>query len=66
MKRLYVDIDGVLLTTKQIRPAENVSIFLDFISSNFESYWLTTHCKGLENNTIKYLTNHLNISDFEK
>ncbi len=66
MKRLYIDIDGVLLTTKQIRPAENVSVFLDFISTNFECLWLTTHCKGLENNSIKYLSNYLNINDLEK
>jgi hypothetical protein len=65
MKRLYVDIDGVLLTTKQIKPAENLSLFLDFISSNFNCYWLTTHCKGFENNSIKYLSNHFNINDLE-
>jgi hypothetical protein len=66
MKRLYVDIDGVLLTTKQIKPAENLSLFLDFISSHFDCYWLTTHCRGFENNSIKYLTNHLDINDLEK
>lgn len=66
MKRLYVDIDGVLLTTKQIKPAEHLSIFLDFISSNFDCYWLTTHCRGFENNSIKYLSNHLTVSDLEK
>jgi hypothetical protein len=66
MKRLYVDIDGVLLTTKQIKSAENLSLFLDFISSHFDCYWLTTHCRGFENNSIKYLSNHLNINDLEK
>jgi len=55
-KRLYLDIDGVLLTVKQTRPADHSTAFIEFITENFECYWLTTHCKGDARNAIKYLT----------
>jgi len=55
-KRLYLDIDGVLLTVKQTRPADHSTAFIEFITGKFDCYWLTTHCKGDARNAIKYLT----------
>lgn len=55
-KRLYLDIDGVLLTVKQTRPADHSTAFIEFVSGNFDCYWLTTHCKGDVKNVIRYLT----------
>lgn len=43
--KLYLDIDGVLLTTKNTRAADGAIELIDFALSNFECYWLTTHCK---------------------
>jgi hypothetical protein len=50
-----LDIDGVLLTTKGTKPASNVQEFINFITNNFDCYWLTTHCKGNSQTVIKYL-----------
>ena len=50
-----MDIDGVLLTTKQPTQADNAIQFINFITENFECYWLTTHCKGNNQTALKYL-----------
>lgn len=55
MTKLYIDIDGVLLTKRNISPAEGVEQFIDFITNNFDCYWLTTHCKGNSQSAINYL-----------
>lgn len=45
MKKLYLDIDGVLLTSKHTEAAPGGIAFLNYILSNYNCYWLTTHCK---------------------
>lgn len=55
MKKLYLDIDGVLVTAKNTRAADGVISFLQFITSNFDCYWLTTHCKGDSEYAINYV-----------
>lgn len=55
MKKLYLDIDGVLVTANNSRAADGVIPFLQFITSNFECYWLTTHCKGDSKPVINYV-----------
>jgi len=54
--KIYVDIDGVLLTKNQKLPID-VLEFIEFIISKYDCYWLTTHCRGGENKTIEYLKN---------
>jgi hypothetical protein len=54
--KLYLDIDGVILTKKNTRQADDLEQFVDFIIENFNCYWLTTHCKGDSDSTIRYLT----------
>lgn len=54
MKKLYLDIDGVLLT-KQGVPATHIVEFLKFATSNFDCYWLTTHCDGDATTAFLYL-----------
>lgn len=44
MKKLYLDIDGTLLTRGI--PAEGLTEFLRFATENFDCYWLSTHCHG--------------------
>ena len=60
-KRLYLDIDGVLLTLKQTKPAIHSIEFIEFITGTFDCYWLTTHCKGDANNAIRYLTSYFDL-----
>lgn len=58
MKKLYLDIDGVLLT-KDGSPAAHIVEFLEFATSNFECYWLTTHCDGDATTVFLYLVGKL-------
>lgn len=59
-KTLYLDIDGVLLTTKHTKAAENAEEFIDFVTKNFDCFWLTTHCKGDTTSTLQYLSSFFN------
>lgn len=59
MIKLCLDIDGVLLTAKHTQAAPGVDGFIDFITTHFECYWLTTHCKGDSKSALKYLTHFL-------
>jgi len=52
--KLYLDIDGVLLTRKQGVP-DHVELFIDFVTNNYDCYWLTTHCRTGENKALNYL-----------
>ena len=64
--KLYLDIDGVLLTTKNTQPAEYASEFINYIVDHFDCYWLTTHCKGDTHNTIEYLSRYFSSTLIEK
>lgn len=64
--KIYVDIDGVLVTAKETRPAVHVAEFIEFITENFSCYWLTTHCKGESRHAISYLQRYLNKDLIEK
>lgn len=55
IKKLYLDIDGVLITSKNQSVPDGIEEFVRFITSNFDCYWLTTHCKGNTDNCIRYL-----------
>jgi hypothetical protein len=43
--KIYLDIDGVLLTN-DYNMANYCHDFLEFVTTHFETYWLTTHCYG--------------------
>jgi hypothetical protein len=58
MIKIYLDIDGVLLTTKNPQKADTSEVFIDFLRSNFDCYWLTTHCKGDVKTVISYLSKY--------
>ncbi|WP_324679287.1 hypothetical protein [Hymenobacter sp. GOD-10R] len=66
MIRLYLDIDGVLLTTKHTQAAVGVDAFIDFVTSNFDCYWLTTHCKGDSATALRYVARFLEPTIVEK
>lgn len=57
---IYLDIDGVLLANENNRSNYSEE-FIEFIVSNYEVYWLTTHCMDGNANTpiqhIKHLFN---------
>ena len=67
MKRtkLYIDIDGVLLKNREDKAVEGISSFVRFIVSNFDCYWLATHCKGDAQTAMDYLSEYLTYEDLK-
>jgi len=61
---IYLDIDGVLIT-KNGQPSHGVKNFLEYITSNHDVYWLSTHCRGGESNVVGYLRDKLTIECLE-
>ena len=45
MTNVYLDIDGVLLVNDNTM-ANHCHEFLEYVTSHFPTYWLTTHCHG--------------------
>ena len=56
--KLYLDIDGVLLTTKHPQAAEDAAEFVAFVTDHFDCYWLTTHCQGNTDTVLRYLSEY--------
>lgn len=59
MTKLYLDIDGVLLTARHTQAAPGVAALVEFVTQHFTCYWLTTHCKGDSAPTLRYLSQFL-------
>ena len=58
-KKIYIDIDGVLLDYKTGQPARHAEELILFLTSGrYDCYWLTTHCKGDTAPTLQYLSGH--------
>ncbi len=53
--KIYLDIDGVILTRDHKIP-EYGEEFVSYLLSHHDCYWLTTHCRGRVNGAIKYLS----------
>jgi hypothetical protein len=66
MAKLYLDIDGVLLTAKHTQAAPGVDAFVAFATKYFDCYWLTTHCKGDSRSALKYLSQFLLPATLDK
>ena len=61
--KLYIDIDGVLLKYTGNNVPKDINKFIRFIVTNFDCYWLTTHCKGNAQTAIDYLSEYLSADD---
>ncbi|MDZ4758810.1 MAG: hypothetical protein SGJ10_11835 [Bacteroidota bacterium] len=55
MRKLYIDIDGIILASRPTKVANFAIPFIHYIIENFDCYWLTTHCKGNTTNVMRYL-----------
>lgn len=51
---VYLDIDGTILN-KDGSPAIGSMELIQFCVENFETYWLTTHCKGDASITMRHV-----------
>lgn len=59
MTKVYLDIDGVLLTKSNTHAVDGAEEFLDFVLSKYDCYWLTTHCRnGQTDHLLKMLANY--------
>jgi len=63
--KIYIDIDGVLLD-KSLKPSIYGKEFIQFLTDNFECYWLTTHCRGGENKAVNYLEKYYDEETVER
>jgi len=58
--KLYTDIDGVLLgksrETGLPTLANHAEHYIEYCLANFDTYWLTTHCRGSADTALDYLT----------
>ena len=63
---LYLDIDGVLLDYNTDTYAKGAIELIEYITSEFDCYWLTTHCKGDSTPAIEYLSGYFPPEIIEK
>lgn len=61
---IYLDIDGVILANDK-QASLHVKEFLKYVTDNYPTYWLTTHCKGDSSYTIKLLSRFLDSETIE-
>ncbi|TSC72621.1 MAG: hypothetical protein G01um101438_338 [Parcubacteria group bacterium Gr01-1014_38] len=55
---IYLDIDGVLLANDK-QPARHVDAFIRYVVERYQTYWLTTHCKGDTAQPLRILSRYL-------
>ena len=63
--KMYLDIDGVILK-KDLTIPEYGKEFISYIITNHDCYWLTTHCKGDNNNALNHLSKSYPLSTLEQ
>ncbi|MCC3160738.1 hypothetical protein LJ737_26110 [Hymenobacter sp. 15J16-1T3B] len=60
--RLYIDIDGVLLTKRPVAAAPGAEAFIHFLTQHFNCFWLTTHCRGDARVAVRYVAQYVDAS----
>jgi hypothetical protein len=63
--KVYLDIDGVILK-KDLTMPDYGKEFISFLITHYDCYWLTTHCRGGNNNAIKHLSKYYPLSTVEQ
>lgn len=61
---IYLDIDGVILANDK-QEAKHIKEFLKYVTDNYPTYWLTTHCKGDAEYTLGHLSRILDPETIE-
>ena len=56
--RIYIDIDGVLLDYHSGTYAKGAVELIEYVTREFDCYWLTTHCKGDSAPAVDYLSEY--------
>jgi len=67
MKSLYIDVNGVLIPSDQEKELpEHVIPFIDFVTANFDCYWLTSYCQGTTVGLMKVLADYFEPATLAK
>jgi len=66
MKKLYIDIDGVLITRYDHQTPEGLWEFIDFATQHFDCYWLSSYCKGDAKPVLRLLLKYVDTKTLEK
>lgn len=67
MKKLYIDIDGVLLTSRNTQPAQGADKLIDLAVNHFDCFWLTSYCKdGDAHFVLRLLSRYFDDATMEK
>lgn len=66
---IYLDIDGVLLDYGE-NPASYSREFIDYLVNNYDTYWLSTHCRGdsipTQQHLSRFFTDQLTLKNLAK
>ncbi len=64
--KMYIDVDGVLLGKNdgEVQLSYKAEEFIQFALSNYDCYWLTTHCKGDVGSVLRYLRPYVDDETF--
>ena len=56
--KIYLDVDDTLINTDMynMRPANHLKEFLEYMLANHDVYWLTTHCNGDPTVPVVYMS----------
>lgn len=66
MKKLYIDIDGVLLRSGHRKLAPGAEDLIDVTTKNFDCYWLSSYCKGDAAPVLRLLSRYVDEETIEK
>lgn len=66
MLSLYIDIDGVLLTSHHTQPAPGAVELIDYVTQHFDCYWLTSYCRGDARPVLKLLSKYFDKHTMSK
>lgn len=56
--KLYLDIDGVLLDCNAATRARGACELIEYVTDEFDCYWLSSHCEGDTEQAIEYLSGY--------
>ena len=63
--KIYLDIDGVLLDYNNGGVADGAVELIEYVTKEFDCYWLTTHCKGAPTTAVRYLQEYFSNDTME-
>lgn len=66
MKKIYIDVDGVLLSSWQVQAVHGAVELIDYVTSHFDCYWLTSYCRGDVRPVLKLLSKYYDKATLHK